>query len=135
MEEGNYALFWQEKQVGTVRVSHQGLYCRFRCRCGQIGGAFFRLAASCGGRSIDLGLLVPMEDGFGTDCSMPLKRLPEGLPSFRLLPHDEREEPPGDDRDFVELDPEQPFERLSEITDAVFTGREGKPGILLPRRE
>ena len=66
-----------DRLVGRVRAERQGLYYLFRCRCRLSGEAAFRLLVSCGEKQEDLGILVPMEGGFGLDTRRPVKRLGE----------------------------------------------------------
>lgn len=78
-------LFFGDRSVGRVLVERQGLYYVFRCRCTLSGETAFRLFASCGEKQEDLGVLVPMGDSFGLDTRRPVKRLGEGVLSFRLV--------------------------------------------------
>ena len=78
-------LFFGDRSVGRVLVERQGLYYVFRCRCALSGETAFRLFASCGEKQEDLGVLVPMGDSFGLDTRRPVKRLGEGVLSFRLV--------------------------------------------------
>ena len=43
-----------------------------------------RLFVRCGSREENLGIVVPMDGGFGLDTRIPVKRLGEGEMEFRL---------------------------------------------------
>lgn len=126
MEE-NYELFCEGKAVGTVQVLRQGLYFRFCCRCDHIGDEMLRLTAICADKRADLGVLVPVENGFGLVTKLPIKRLGDGKLQFEVtLRHKEVT------GIFLPIDPEKPFPRLSELNNARFSHRDGQAGLILP---
>ncbi len=124
--EGNYGVRLGTDLVGKVNVRKQGLYCRFVCRCRLSGGGVFRLQVSCGGKQENLGILVPMEDGFGLDTRIPAKRLEEGEPVFTLVPKHEKRE-----GQFVPIYPEEPFAYIGRLKKAFLVRQNGQMGILL----
>ena len=70
-------LTFGSKSIGRVWAERQGLYYVFRCRCRLSGEAAFRLLATCGKNQEDLGILVPIDGGFGLDTRRPVKQLGE----------------------------------------------------------
>lgn len=84
MEE-NYAVYFGNRPVGKVQVTRQGLYYRFLCRCQLTGDVMCRLWVSCGDKRESLGLVVPVDGGFGLNTSLPIKRLGEGGLNFSKL--------------------------------------------------
>lgn len=72
------------KPIGQVNISRQGLYYVFHCRCRLPENQNVRLLARCGEKEEDLGVLVPMDGGFGLDTRRPVKRLGEGSVTFAL---------------------------------------------------
>lgn len=78
------------RSVGRVQVRRQGLYYVFHCRCALSGETPWRLEAACGEKKEDLGVLVPMDGGFGLDTRRPVKTLGEGKLRFTLLPKESR---------------------------------------------
>lgn len=120
--DGCYEVYFGGKTIGKVQVRRQGLYLQFCCRCRLTGDVVCRLAVSCGGKTVSLGILVPMGDGFGLETKIPAKRLGQGVPEFRVLPNalTHREQ-------FVPIAPEEPFAYLEKLKDA-FLARQG--GVL-----
>jgi len=111
---------------GKVQVLRQGLYYRFICRCRLGGDILCRLQVSCGGKQEDLGIVVPVEDGFGLDRRIPAKRLGTGVPEFRLCT--QKVPVTGN---FVPICPEEPFAYISRLKSAYLVQRDGQAGILI----
>ena len=109
--------------VGKVQVLRQGLYYVFHCRCRISGEAPVRLLARCGERQEDLGVLVPMEGGFGLDTRRPVKHLGEGEILFTLS---FRQEVP--QSRFAPISPEEPFAYLQRLKDAYLAAQGGRRG-------
>lgn len=116
-------LTFGDRPVGRVRAERQGLYYLFRCRCRLSREAAFRLLVSCGEKQEDLGILVPMEGGFGLDTRRPVKRLGEGTLSFRLVSNHDAPK-----THFAPISPEEPFAYLQRLKDAYLAEKNGQPG-------
>ena len=116
-------LTFGDRPVGRVRAERQGLYYLFRCRCRLSGEAVFRLLVSCGEKQEDLGILVPMEGGFGLDTRRPVKRLGEGTLSFRLASNHDAPK-----THFAPISPEEPFAYLQRLKDAYLAEKNGQRG-------
>ena len=126
----DYGISFGEKIVGRAQVERQGLYYHVTCLCGLSGEVMYRLEVSCGEKRADLGILVPMEQGFGLDTRFPVSRVGEGTLVFRLLPrHDQLQ-----GRMFVPIKPEEPFRYLERLKDAFLEIQEGKKGASLPQK-
>ena len=125
--EGTYPVLFGQAAVGKVQVQKSGLYFRFFCRCQMTGDVVCRLIVSCGGKQENLGVLVPVEDGFGSEKSIPCKRLGEGVPEFRLVPRHEIAM-----GTFIPISPEEPFAYISRLKDAYFERRYGQAGVVIP---
>ena len=124
--EGNYAVYFGSEQVGKVNVLRQGLYYRFCCRCRLKGEMLCRLRVRCGEKQENLGVLVPVDGGFGLDTRLPVKYLGKGKPEFVLVPKHERT-----GETFVPVYPEEPFAYLSSLKVAYLARKDGIVGILL----
>ena len=121
-----YAVMMGNQQAGKVLVRREGLYYRFCCRCRLSGDVVCRLAVRCGEREENLGVLVPMEEGFGVDKRIPVKHLGEGEMEFFLMPkHDKIRET------FIPIYPEEPFAYIARLKDAFLARQNGQVGILL----
>lgn len=123
MEE-KYAVSFGNEQVGKVSVQRRGLYYRFRCRCRITGGAVYRVRVRCGEIQESLGILVPMEGGFGLDTQIPVKRLGEGEMEFFMVPKYESSPVA-----IAPVYPEEPFAYISRLKDAYLVRQNGELAI------
>ena len=123
---GNYGVFFGNQEAGKVQVQRQGLYYRFHCRCRLTGDVVCRLYVSCGGKQENLGVVVPMDGGFGLDTRIPVKRLGEGEPAFSLVP---KHDPP--QGQFVPIVPEEPFTYIERLKTSFLVKKYGEMGILV----
>ena len=124
--DGKYEVFWKDRAVGTVETAREGLYWRFTCRCHLPGGEMLRLWMACGEKEIDLGLCVPMGEGFGTDKRIPASRCDPEKPRFSLRCKDD----PLSGK-FIPLSPEEPFRYLHRLENAYLEKRNGRLGICI----
>ena len=109
--------------VGKVQLLRQGLYYCVHCRCRLSGAQSIRLWAACGEKKVDLGVLVPMDGGFGLDTRRPVKHLGEGDIRFTLAPkHDNPR------THFAPITPEEPFAYLQRLKDAYLVTKDGQKG-------
>lgn len=130
--EGYYGVSFGNKNVGKVQVLRQGLYYRFVCRCALSGDVVCRLKVVCGGKEENLGIVVPMDDGFGLDTKLPVKRIGEGNMEFYLAPKGvaeaERIQPAGQ---FVPIYPDEPFAYIARLKQAFFARQNGQVGVII----
>lgn len=124
--EGNYGVYFGNQQAGKVQVLRQGLYYRFHCRCKLTGNVVCRLTVSCGPNRENLGVVVPVDDGFGLDTRLPVKRLGEGNMEFFLVPKHET----GTGR-FVPIYPEEPFSYIERLKESYLARKNGQYGIMI----
>ena len=124
--EGNYPVLMGGTAIGTVKVTRQGLYYRFACRCRLSGDVMCRLTVTCGGTAHNLGILAPEGGEFGLRTGLPVKQLGEGVPQFRVLPNHKPVQ-----GHFVPISPEEPFAYLSRLQDAFLEIRDGVPGLVI----
>ena len=123
---GTYEIRRGNEIVGTATVAKQGLYYHICCRCRVSGEGMRRIVIICGKTRHDLGICVPMEDGFGVDKKIPCKRFVTGEPEFLLLP-----KYPGVQGKFVPVYPDEPFAYMTRLKDAYLQVRDGQPGIVI----
>ena len=109
-----------------MRVTRQGLYYRFVCRCKLTGDVVCRLYVSCGGQQENLGVVVPVGEGFGLDTRLPVKRFREGEPAFSLVPKHQAAS-----AQFVPIVPEEPFAYIERLKTSFLVKKYGQMGILL----
>ncbi len=126
MEE-SYEVLFGSVPAGKVQVLRQGLYYHFHCRCRLSGDVMCRLFVRRGDKEENLGVVIPMGDGFGLDTRVPVKRLGEGPMEFRLAPkHDKPRE-----KTFVPIAPEEPFTYLEKLKDAYLAQQNGVIGAVI----
>ena len=124
--EGNYEVSFGRQVVGNVLVERLGLYYRFHCRCKLTGDVICRLQVVCGDRQENLGILVPVGEGFGMDTKLPIKKLGEGTMRFFLLPKHEA----ATEAKFVPIYPEEPFGYITRLKTLYLERQNGQIGIL-----
>lgn len=124
--EGNYGVYFGNQLAGKVQVQRQGLYYRFTCRCRLSGDVVCRLRVICGDRRESLGVVVPMDGGFGLDTRLPVKRLGEGEMAFTLVP--KHEVPEGT---FVPIYPEEPFAYIERLKEGFLAKKGEQVGVVL----
>lgn len=83
--EGNFEVYQDGQVVGTVALSREGLYYRFRCRCRPLTDAVTRLVWKADEDVISLGILVPMGGCFGLDTRVAAKKCSGEKPEFLLV--------------------------------------------------
>lgn len=124
--EGNYGVYFGSQLAGKVQVLRQGLYYRFICRCKLTGDVVCRLNVSCGQNRESLGVVIPMDGGFGLDTRLPVKKLGEGAMEFYLIPKHEISE-----GTFVPIYPEEPFSYIERLKDAYLAKKDGQVGVVI----
>ena len=123
---GTYEIRRGNERVGTATVEKQGLYYCICCRCKVSGEGMRRIVVTCGKQREDLGICVPVGDGFGVDRRVPCKRFGSGKPEFVLLP-----KYPDAVGKFVPVYPDEPFAYMTRLKDAYLQVRDGQPGIVI----
>lgn len=126
--ETNYVVWFGNNPVGKVQVFLRGLYYRIICRCELSGDVMCRLEVSCGENTMNLGIVVPMESGFGLDTKLPIKHLGRGSMVFRLIAQTKSEK-----NQFIAIKPEEPFAYLSRVKSAYLVKTHGCSGILVEK--
>ena len=124
--DGTYEIMLGGESVGQAVVRRQGLYYRFSCRCSLSGDVICRLKVRCGEKEQDLGILVPLEGGFGLEKMLPAKYLGQGNLEFYLGAKGESES-----RRCSPVYPEEPFAYIDRLKDAFLVRSEGRMGICI----
>jgi len=124
--EGVYGVYFGSVPAGKVTVKREGLYWRFVCRCRLSGDVIYRLLVRCGDCQENLGVVVPVQDGFGLDTRIPVKRIGQGEMSFLLVPKYDR-----GTGHFAPIYPEEPFAYIARLKTAYLVKKDGQPGIYI----
>ena len=122
----DYEVYFGKDKAGRVQVTREGLYYRFLCRCRLSGDVVCRLLVRCGQMQENLGVVVPMGDGFGLEKKVPVKHLGEGNMEFVLTPKQDRI-----GGKFVPIYPEEPFSYIARLKDAFLAQQNGQPGAVI----
>jgi len=126
----DYEVFFGKDKAGKVQVLREGLYYRFICRCRISGEVVCRLVVRCGENQENLGVVVPVGDGFGLDKRIPVKHLGDGEMQFSLIPKTGLPE-----GKFVPIYPEEPFSYIARLKDAFLARQNGQVGILIKEKQ
>lgn len=89
-----------------------------------------RVIVTAGEQETDLGLCVPTGGCFGLETSIPIKRIGEGMLSFRAQTR--HRELPGT---FLSVHPDEPFRYIARLKDAYLARRDGRTGIVIREAE
>lgn len=117
-----------EKVVGSAEILKRGLYYQISCRCNIPAEKLYRLQAVCDQETVDLGICVPFEDGFGVNKTIAAKKLDTDTIFFHLSANMEES-----DVVFVPLDTTKPFDNLENIMHAKLVWRDGGAGFLFEK--
>lgn len=122
--EGVYDIFRGTEKIGKADVRRQGLYYRFRCCCNLTGEVIYRLTASDGTKTVNLGIPVPDGDSFCLETRIPISRFANGTLSIQAQPRT-----PQQKRIFAPVYPDEPFGYISRLETARMERRDNKIGI------
>ena len=122
----DYEVFFGKDKAGKVQVLREGLYYRFFCRCQLSGDVVCRLLVRCGEKQENLGVVVPMGDGFGLEKKVPVKHLGEENMEFFLMPKCDHI-----GGEFVPIYPEEPFSYIARLKDAFLARQNGQMGAVI----
>ena len=128
--EQSYPVTVRETPVGKVLVQRQGLYYHISCRCQLKGDTIYRLFVSSGTTSINLGVVVPIDNGFMLNTKLPVKKIGEGELSFALSA---KQKAPS--ATFIPITPEEPYSYIARLKDSFLTLQDGQVGILLSKKQ
>ena len=121
-----YPILRGGESIGQACVEKKGLYYHFSCRCDLSGEVIYRLTASCGEKCENLGVPVPDGGEFMLTTRIPVSRLGQGEITVRAVPKHGKLE-----GKFIPISPDEPFNYLRQLENAVFEKRNGQPGILI----
>ena len=124
--EGTYPVAFGGQFVGKVQELRQGLYYRFVGWWKVNSQIVCRLMVNCGNGTESLGIVVPMDDGFGLETRLPVKRFSAGEVTFSLVPKLEQT-----GEKFYPIYPEEPFAYVAKLKESYLTYREGQAGIVV----
>ena len=124
--EGIYDIYRGGEKIGKAEVRREGLYYRFLCCCDLTGEVMYRLTVKCGDKTENLGIPAPDGDAFYLTKRLPVSRFPKEEPEFRAVP---KHAPP--DEMWIPVNPEEPFDYIHRLENAVMERRNNELGILI----
>ena len=126
--EGNWTVTYDGRAVGSCTVCKSGLYYHIACSCNWISDRIYRLCLRIGGTVVDLGVLVPKDEGIALEKRLAIKQLPSGQPEFVVIPAGTVK---AEDECFVPVYEDKAIPCLSKLTTARFAVRNGVAGIIV----
>lgn len=121
----DYPVVLGNENVGKIQLVKEGLYYKICCRCRLKNNSMYRLLGIVGNHRENLGILIPVDGGFGLDCRIPVKHLGEGTMEFRIQPkHDSMVS-----GKFVPIRAEEPFAYLQQLKESFLVYQDGQKGI------
>ncbi len=121
-----YEIYLNGQVVGLAERTREGLYDHFSCRCKISSGQIFRLRATCGEKTENLGVLVPDNGVFTLKTRIPTKKLGSGPIRIEAIAKENLE------GKFIPLSPEEPFRYLKRLEDAFLQIRADQVGVVIP---
>lgn len=125
--EGMHTIWLSKEPVGHVTVERIGLYYGFHCKCQLHSKVICRVMISCGGKSISLGILVPVGKEYQLSRKFPVKEFAVGEPEFWITP----KHPTKPEALTVDIYPEEPFQYITKLETAYLSTRQGKTMIAI----
>ena len=119
-----YTIWANGKSAGDAEVIKSGLYYKIMCRIVRPKKGMYRLNVRCCEKTVDLGLCVPMQDHFGVDTSVPIRKIGEGELIFELIGEHHSQK-------FIAISKETPVKHLAEYSKMRFVILEGEKGVIL----
>lgn len=119
-----YDVGFMQQKAGQVTLKKEGLYWRIFCRLENLEKGYYRLNVNNGCCVFDLGLCVPVSNGFGMNTTVPIKRIgEEGLTFFLESGKSGKQEL------FVPIRAEEPFAYLQRLEKAYLDRKDGILGL------
>lgn len=119
-----YDVGFMQQKAGQVTLKKEGLYWRIFCRLENLEKGYYRLSVNNGCCVFDLGLCVPVSNGFGMNTTVPIKRIgEEGLTFFLESGKSGKQEL------FVPIRAEEPFAYLQRLEKAYLDRKDGILGL------
>lgn len=140
--ERQYSVTAQGQHCGKVCVEQRGLYYYFSCRCILPKEGIRRLQVQCGEICKNLGVLLPLEDGFGLETRIPAKHLGTGALQFfvtdrSVLQQESARKPerPRRTEIFVPIRADEPFGYIAQLKESFLIRKDGQIGILTEKTQ
>ncbi len=126
--EGQYDICCGDQIVGAAKVSREGLYYRFICRCSLDRKRIFKICIACGKEQILLGTPIPDGASFQLCARLPAKYFTGSALRFFIKEKGEEKF-----AEFVPVKADAPFMHLKDLENAVFCLQDGIPGVIIEK--
>lgn len=127
MSMKQYDLLFEGKKIGVTEVKVNGLYYFFRCRYSGGCSRILRFYVECAGKITDLGICVPYETYFGTQCYIPIRKVGTGELRFYAAE--------GKQEEFFPVHSDEPFRQLHRIIDSKYAILDGTVGVVCKKAD
>ena len=124
--EGIHGVYFGERLCGKVQVQKENLYYRIICRCKINSELVCRLRVQFENGMENVGILTPVEDGFGLCTRLPVKRFLDKPIKFVLTPVSE-----GRKGQYIPILPEEPFGYIEKLKTSYLAKKDGSYGVLI----
>ncbi len=114
------------QSIGKGEIHREGMYYRIHCRCRLSGEVPCQVEARAGGKTFDLGLLVPENGAFCLTRRLPIKEIGTGELTLRAMP----KSTVGRGK-FVPISADEPFSYLSRLENAYLARKDGVVGAYI----
>lgn len=121
----SYDVYYRNRVFGRLYMEVNGLYYKISFQFKSVDKVL-RLIDRCDNGDISVGICAQTQKGFGIEKKIPVKRLGIGAHHFELVPAECNA-----DAYFIELFEEKNCEAVTQLENARFCLRNGKPGLMI----
>ena len=124
-----YDIFMDGSAVGTATLEKEGLFWKICCCCDLSPDTAYRVVIAAG-EKIDLGILVPEDNGLCLTKRIAMKRLGDKQPSFSAIPRVTQKQ-----KHFVAITEDEPFAYIDKLQDSHLEEVDGMLGITVEQTD
>ena len=128
--DGTYDIYRGAEKIGKAQVVRKGLYFHFRCCCNLSGSVIYRLIASEGENTVNLGIPVPDGDCFRLETKIAKNKFGSGTLMICAQPRSFKQR-----EIFAPIYPDEPFAYIKELEKARMVQKDGQIGVLFDRTD
>ena len=122
--KSQYNIYLNDRAVGTVSVSKEGLYYVLDCRCRGLTKQLWRIGVITASAQRCLGVCVPEKEEFVIRTRLPIKCLGDAPFHFYIITDH-------NDDNWLPICTDKPVCKMTLWENARFERRNGKPGLRL----
>lgn len=123
-----FSVLMENKKIGEVRVKKEGLYYSFYSFIRPVIKRLYKLMATCGAETMDLGVYVPNSDGFELFKKVPIRNFKDDEFTFSAVSKSNSE-------NYIPVSEDQVFLSLELLENSRFVVRNGLSYIVIHRKQ